>query len=140
MEHYRTTTRASLYAFLQAQQTAAGLRQVYKARPPDFGSCPCAYVGGMPEPSIRHTQGIRIRQMEPNIVIVDELSDNEETAARLDFATDILMNALSAAPHVVEPNTVTEPTRVDTAELDVGGVMYAANVIVLPTEKQEGLP
>ncbi len=129
---FRSDVRTAMYGLLTTFNTAqSGLRQVYKARPPDFGSCPCAYVGGITEPSILHDSGTRQRNLEANIVLVDELSDNEEAASRLDVLTDALLDALTAAPHAVSGLTVTQPIRIDTAELDVGGVFYTANVIVV---------
>jgi hypothetical protein len=136
---FRVDTRTALYALLQTFNSAqAGLRQVYKARPPDFGSCPCAYVGGITEPQIRHDSGTRQRTIEANVVLVDELTDNEESAGRLDLLTDALLDALTAAPHAAGAQTVISPVRIDTAELDVGGVFYAANVIVVSGLVLEG--
>lgn len=129
---FRSDVRTAMYALLGTFQVAnPTLLQTYKARPPDFGSCPCAYVGGITEPQILHDSGTRQRNIEANIVLVDELSDNEETAGRLDVLTDALIDALTAAPHAVSGYSVTQPIRVDTAELDVGGTFYAANVIVV---------
>lgn len=136
---FRNDTRTALYSLLQTFNTAqSGLQQVYKARPPDFGACPCAYVGGITEPSIPHDSGTRQRNLEANVVLVDELTDNEETAGRLDVLTDALLDALTAAPHAVSGYSVITPVRIDTAELDVGGVFYAANVIVVSGLIMEG--
>jgi hypothetical protein len=100
--------------------------------------CPCAYVGGITEPRIVHTSGVRQRDLELNIVVVDELQDNEETSGRIDVLTDALLDALTAAPHAVSALTVQQPVRVEAGELDVGGVIYAANVIVVSASIQEG--
>jgi hypothetical protein len=137
---FRADARTSLHTLLDTFKTnnATLIRQVYKARPPDFGSCPCAYVGGITEPRIVHTSGVRQRDLELNIVVVDELQDNEETSGRIDVLTDALLDALTAAPHAVSALTVQQPVRVEAGELDVGGVIYAANVIVVSASIQEG--
>jgi hypothetical protein len=136
---FRTDSRAAFYALLGTFNAAQSeLRQVYKARPPDFGACPCAYVGGITEPVISFDSGTYTRHLEVNLVLVDELADNEETAGRLDVLTDALFDVLQVSPHVIDGYSVTQPLRIDTAELNVGGVTYAANVIVVSAFKQDG--
>lgn len=136
---FRADVRDQLYALLVTFNTEqTGLAQVYAARPPDFTSTPCAFVGGISEPRILHTQGIRQRDVAAQLVLVDALSDNVETSNRLDDLTDSLIDKLTANYGQIAANTVQAPTRVDATELDVGGVPYAAIVITVTSQIQEG--
>lgn len=139
MSTIRAQTRANLKVFLDDFKAAQPtLLQTYRNRPASFGSTPCAYVGGISEPRILHTAGIRQRDIEASLVLVDTLTDNEETADRLDVLVDALIDALTAQPHVVDPETVQAPTRVEPVELDAGGVPYAAVVVTALVQAQEG--
>ena len=136
---FRADVRDQLYALLGTFNTAqAGLVQVYAARPPDFTSTPAAYVGGIREPRILHDAGVRQRDVECDLVLVDVLSDNAETSNRLDDLTDALIDLLTLNYGQIAANTVQAPTRVDATELDVGGVPYAAIVITVTSQIQQG--
>lgn len=136
---FRADVRDQLYALLVTfNGEQSSLQQVYAARPPDFTSTPAAFVGGIGEPRILHTQGIRQRDIEAQLVLVDMLTDNAETANRLDDLVDSLIDKLTNNPGQIAANTVQAPTRVDATELDVGGVPYAAVVITVTSQIQQG--
>ena len=136
---FRADVRDQLHALLVTFNTEqSSLQQVYAARPPDFTATPCAFVGGISEPRILHTAGVRQRDVEAQLILVDTISDNVETANVLDDLTDALIDKLTDNPGQIATNTVQAPTRVDVTELDVGGVPYAAVVITVTSQIQQG--
>lgn len=143
MIQFRTATRAALATalaeFKTANSTPPGkLRQVHRARPAAFGALPCIYIAGMTDTRIQHTAGLRQRDVQTTLVLVDEISDNEEVVARLDALADALIDFLSARPHILGDDTIAAPTRGEQTELDLSGVRYAAVVVTLLGQVQEG--
>ena len=134
----RSDTRTDLHTWLGVFQAAnSGLRQVRRARPANFNELPLAYVGGIRE-RLAHDPGTRRRDMEADIVFVDMVTDNEEAVDRLDDLADAAVDALTAAPHAVTNAGFLEPARSESAELDVGGVPYAAVVVTVRVYQEVG--
>lgn len=114
--------------------------RVYPRRPPGFtGDLPAIYVGTHNE-NIRHTAGLRIRTMEPQLVLVGKPTGSEtEISDEMDTLVDEFLDYLTAHPHAISSNTVTSPTSVRDVELELDDVIYPAAVITLgETIAQEG--
>lgn len=143
MIQFRTVARAALATALAEFKTANStppnkLRQVHRARPTAFGALPCVYIAGITDVRIQHTAGLRMRNIQTTLVLVDEISDNEEVVARLDALADALIDFFSARPHALMADSIVAPTRGEQTELDLSGVRYAAVVVTLLGEIQEG--
>lgn len=143
MIQFRTVARAALVTALTAFKSENStppnkLRQVYRARPAAFGAMPCLYIGGITDVRIQHTAGLRQRDIQTTLVLVDEISDNEEVVDRLDALADALIDYFSARPHALSDDSLVAPTRGEQTELDVSGVRYAVVVITLLGQIQEG--
>lgn len=111
------------------------LPAVHPARPAAFNATPCCFVGSRDE-TVAHTGGVRQRVMEATVVLVTSITDNAQNAAIRDALIDELMDALTANPQVI-PGMLIEQTRVETSEIDSGGVPYAADVITCSASIQE---
>jgi hypothetical protein len=136
---FRADTRVGLKALADAfKDDTDGLVQTYRNRPEDFAATPCLYVGGISEPRIVHTSGVRQRDLQVSTVLVDELSDNEETADRLDILADAWIDYLTANPRSISGDTLQTPVRSESVELSIGGVMYAAVEVTVLCQIQEG--
>lgn len=138
---WRVDLRAALWTLVQAFHVAHSttLRQVHKARPPDFAALPCLYIGGINSPRITHDAGTRVFDGTlVDLVLIDEISDSIEVADRLDALTDLLVDYLTANPHAVSGLTLVEPVRQTSTEVEVGGVPYAASVVTISAFMQEG--
>jgi hypothetical protein len=131
---FRTVARRRVVAFLETFKVGHQdtLRQVHRARPAAFGALPAAFVVGLTEPRIEHLgYGIRQRDLEVQIALVSELSDNEMTVEALDALADDLVDALSADPHLLGDNTEQSPKRAASLEFELGGVFYPAVIVTL---------
>lgn len=87
---------------LEAFSTAnpSYLRRVYRARPAGSPDVPYAYIDLVTE-TIPYTQGTKTRTFEGlSFVIVDKISDNAETALRMDITVDALVTWLSTRPQL----------------------------------------
>lgn len=125
---FRVDTRREMTAMgnaFKATLATGDLEQVYANRPPDFSDTPCLYIGGIEE-VIRLGAGIRQRDLSVTTVLVDELTDNEETAYRLDALADAWLDYLTDNPHGIAAVTLLTPQRMAAPELSVGGVFYAS--------------
>jgi len=108
------------------------LLKAYKRRPTGFtGDLPCVYVGSHNE-SIRHDMGLRIRTMEPQLVLVGNPTGSEaEIADEMDTLVDYFLDYVTVHPHAISSNTVTSVTNIRDVELQVDDVVYPAAVLTL---------
>ena len=116
------------------------LLRVYHRRPLGFtGDLPAMFVGTHNE-NIRHTGGLRIRTMEPQIVLVgNPTGSEEEVADEMDTLVDTFLDYLTVHPHAISSNTVMSPSQIRDVELEMDNVTYPAAVITLgETIAQEG--
>src|SRR5687767_5753174 len=101
------------------------LLRVYKRRPTGFTpDLPAMYVGSKNE-NIRHTGGLRIRTMEPQLVLVgNPTGAPEEIADEVDTLVDYFLDYVTEHPHAISSNTVTSVTNIRDVELEVDDVIY----------------
>lgn len=124
---FRADVVAGLTSVLQAFQTANPtlLRAVFPARPSRYtGDMPFAYIETRNE-SVTHDSGTRTRTMTPSVVVVDQLTDNEETMARFDALVDLLMDHFTANPQLT-PVTIWSALTVTDDYEEVGDRVFAA--------------
>lgn len=137
----RSVARTNVYALLEEFKAAheGDLRQVHRKRPAAFGALPAAFVMRVREPRIEHTgYGLRQRDVEVQIALVDLITDNADVAGRLDALADDLVDWLSARPHLLDDDaSETSPRGTDEAELELGGVFYAATIVTLLARVEE---
>lgn len=100
------------------------------ARPASANGVPMVYVGDT-RVRIQHDMGLRMWDGEQDIVLVDTVSDNQETMTRLATLADIVVDAFTADPHALGANTVSEPTVVGWIPLTFGSTEYEAVVITV---------
>lgn len=124
----RTLAYGVVYTYSQSNPTV--ITHVFKTRPAGFGDLPAAYVGDI-RTSFNHTAGTRMWTAEVDVVIVDNITDNEEAMARLDISAMALVDAFSDQPHAFGSNTVAEPRGVSQTTDEVNGVPYEARVITV---------
>jgi hypothetical protein len=116
------------------------LLRVYHRRPLGFtGDLPAIYVGSHNE-TIRHSAGLRIRTMEPQLVIVgNPTGEPDEIADEMDTLVDSFLDYVTTHPHAISSNTVTGVTTIRDVELEIDEVTYPAAVLTLgETIAQEG--
>lgn len=116
------------------------LLRVYKRRPTGFTpDLPAMYIGSRNE-AIRHTGGLRIRTMEPQLVLVgNPTGAPDEIADEVDTLVDYFLDYVTVHPHAISSNTVTQVTTIRDVELEVDDVIYPAAVLTLgETIAQEG--
>ena len=108
------------------------LLKAYKRRPLGFtGDLPCVYVGSHNE-TIQHQAGLRIRTMEPQLVLVcNPTGSEEEIADEVDTLVDSFLDYITLHPHAISSNTVTGVTNIRDVELEVDDVVYPAAVLTL---------
>lgn len=96
---FRTDIVGGIEAVLLAFRTAHPtlLLGVHRARPESFPDLPAAYISNRPE-AITHYQGTRTRTMQPSVVVVRRITDNEEAMAAFDTLVDLLVDAFTAVP------------------------------------------
>lgn len=134
---FRNDAVAAITGLLTTFQAANPtlLRSVNRRRPGKFGETPLAYIGERAE-SLTHDSGTRTRTFAIPVVVVDVLSDNIETAGRLDLLVDLLVDVFTANPHAVA-NCLIEPVSVNDLEVEAG-VPYAAIQIAIRGIVMEG--
>jgi len=108
------------------------LLRVYPRRPQGFtGDLPAVYVGSHNE-AITHGQGLRVRVMEPQLVLVgNPAGAPEEIADEMDTLVDTFLDYITLHPHAVSSNTVTSVTQIRDVELELDDVVYPAAVLTL---------
>lgn len=100
---FRSDIVAGMLTMVQAFITAnpTQLKTVVRVRPMSLtGEFPRAYLDLRTE-SITHANGIRTRTMSPSVVVVDQLTSNDETLDRLDDLVDLLVDWFTGYPHIV---------------------------------------
>lgn len=129
---FRSDVRDGLYGLLTGFQSANPtlLHSAYRSRPGSFSDKWVAYVGSLSEPVITHTQGIRRRQMSPQVVLVGKMSEpSSETAVSLDDIVDAFLDYCTARPHAISTGTVIAPTSTEDVELEAEGTFYPAVIV-----------
>lgn len=119
--------------------TAAGndkLNQIYRARPASFKP-PTIFVGSFRE-TIIHTMGVRTRQARDQIVLLQGVYDNAETADRQDKLVDAFMDWLTEHYDPAGTNTVTEAVEAEDAEIDIKGIVYFGTIFTITSDIGEG--
>lgn len=106
------------------------IRHVWKARPAGLSDLPACFIGDI-RTTLQHTAGTRIWVAEVDVVLVDNVSDNEETMARLDISAMALVDAFTDQPHAFGDNTVAEPASVQSTTVDVNGTNFEARVVTV---------
>ena len=126
---FRTDVADGLMTILGAFQAAHGdlLRTYFRARPTSMvNDQPYAYINNRKE-VIRHTQGTRIRTMNPEIIVVSSLVDPTTTASEFDELVDLLVDHFTDYPHVTTGTVWDDMTVVDDLEeLPDGSYRYSA--------------
>src|ERR1041385_6426197 len=108
------------------------LLRVYPRRKQGFtGDLPAVYVGSKNE-AIEHSAGLRVRTMEPQLVLVgNPAGAPEEIADEMDTLVDTFLDYLTTHPHAISSNTVTSVTGIRDVELELDDVVYPAAVLTL---------
>lgn len=108
------------------------LLRVYKRRPTGFTpDLPAMYIGSRNE-AISHSAGLRIRTMEPQLVLVgNPTGAPDEIADEVDTLVDYFLDYVTVHPHAISSNTVTSVTTIRDVELEVDDVVYPAAVLTL---------
>jgi hypothetical protein len=116
--------------FSQVQTAAPDLlARYYRARPEAFSQFPCVYIDRRPE-TIMHDSGTRNRNMSPSIVMIDQITENQETEDRIDQLVDVMIDALTANPQLAEGTIWSRMTLADESA-EVGDFLYMAVRITL---------
>lgn len=138
---FRTDFRAGLLTILQGVQTAhQGLLSAVDDFPPESFATPHAFVAkGMPE-RLTHSASTRQRVLTARIVVVAKLLSNDQVTSETDVLVDLIVDAVTAAPHSASGSTLIEPVGVeDGPEIPTSdGIVYSAVTIVVEGSVQEG--
>jgi hypothetical protein len=100
---FRAGITAGLKTILDDFKAAHGdlLVATFRTRPESFDKdTPFAFVERWAE-SIHHDPGIRFRTATPAIIYVDRLTLNDETVARRDTLVDLMVDHITAYPHIM---------------------------------------
>ena len=119
---FRSDVADRLVTVLTAYQTAHPtlLKRVYRARPAGSPDVPYAFIGDRSE-SITHTQGTRTRIVDGlSFVVVDKISDNAETAQRMDTLVDGLVEHLTSYPQLGATDSIWSRLRVTDEDYPFG--------------------
>jgi hypothetical protein len=116
------------------------LRAVYTSRPASIGETPVAFIGPRNE-QIEHSMSVQTRTFVGlTLVLVDVITDNQESADRMDDLVDAIVDVIASNPRAVPSLGVLAATGVEDVELDYGTTVYRASVINLSgTFAKEGL-
>ena len=107
------------------------IRQTYRARPATFNP-PLAYVGPFNEPTILHEFGNRqTRSMRGQLVIVEGVYENAETADKLDVLADALLTFLAGEHARADATKLLEPISSEDVDLSIGETTYAATIVTV---------
>lgn len=128
ISNVRDSTKTKLDAIQVANPLL--LDHTASARPGAFGGVPMAYVGDT-RMTLVHGSGIRRWSGEQDVVLVDMISDNEETMVCLAALADIVVDAFSDDAHAMGANTVSEPTTVGWIPQPISSTEYEAVVITV---------
>lgn len=99
---FRADTVAGLLSILNdfISSNPTLLRRAFSARPASWTTdTPVAWVETRGE-TVAHDSGLRMRTLQPQVVVLDRLTDNVETMDRMDVLVDTLLDAFSANPHI----------------------------------------
>ena len=123
---FRTDTVTGIEAVLTTFRTANPtlLLGVHRARPESFPDLPAAYISNRPE-SITHDSGTRTRTMQPSVVVVRRITDNEEAMAAFDTLVDLLVDAFTAVPQFAA-GTIWDQLAVTDEDAPFGDYDFAA--------------
>lgn len=86
----------------------------HRSKPAAFGDLPCSYLDLRPE-TITHSAGVRVRTMQPSVVVVTKLTDNGETTDLHDILCDELVDWFTGYPHIIAGTVWDEMTVADEA-------------------------
>ena len=126
---FRTALAGILDDFRLANPTL--LRQTYRARPASF-SPPLAYVGIFSEPTIEHEFGNRqSRSLRGQLVIVQGVYENAETADKLDVLADLLLTYLATQASRADATKLLEPISAEDVDLAIAETVYAATIVTV---------
>lgn len=132
MSTFLVDFRAALAGILSDFQAANPLllRQTHRARPGTFNP-PMAYVGLFNEPTIEHEFGNRQNRPEirGQLVLVQGVYENAETADRLDTLTDLLLTYLPGQHARVSGSTLLEAFGHEYVDLSIAETVYAAVIV-----------
>lgn len=107
------------------------IRQTYRARPATFNP-PLAYVGIFTEPTIEHEFGNRqTRSLRGQLVIVQGVYENAETADKLDLLADALITYLAGQHARADATKLLEPISSEDVDLSIGEATYAATIVTV---------
>lgn len=115
---FATDLAAALLAICEDQKTATPntLRMVHPSRPRSYKEVPCAVVlTDMPE-AITYDSGNRTRALAPTVTLVDDYTDNHQTALRLNTLRDLLVDRFTAEIQHI-PNTILQLNTIEPAEI-----------------------
>lgn len=95
---FRQDVVADTLAFLNtfASSNPTLLARAYPQRPESFADLPCAFIDIRSE-LVTFDSGLWNRQMDMGFVLVDKLTSNAETVARMDVVVDAMCQALNDA-------------------------------------------
>lgn len=129
---WRTTLRTNAKQKVQdyADANPTLLLAVYRSRPASFTTVPCAYIGAIRMQHL-HTSGVRQTTAEVDVVLISSVVDNIEAEQDQDTVADALVEDFTDDPHVFGSNTIGEPVRSETLDVDVGDVSYHGTVITI---------
>lgn len=139
---FRVDFRAGLKSILDTVQAANPtlLLHVYNY-PPESYNTPCAYVEKAIPETADHMSGVRQRVLRGQIVIVNKLISNAQTTSEQDVLVDLIVDAITAAPHAASGSTLVEYDGVTEVPIaDPNGGQYSGAVIAVKGAIAEGRP
>jgi hypothetical protein len=134
----RDNAVTTLQAFAVANSTLVD--RVYRSRPQGLAERKAVFVGGIRE-DLALDSGTISRDTLVDIVASHHLADNAETTDNIEEVADALIDWLSAntRAHAFGANTVQNPVRSESVELDEGnGIIVPAVVITCRARLMEG--
>ena len=130
---WRSQVRDNAVTTLQAFATANSslMDRVYRARPSSLAEQKAVFVGGIAEDTTLDSGTIG-RTTSVDFVAPVHLSDNAESTDRLEELADALVDWLSAnaRAHALGSNTLSEPIRSASVELDDGNGIIVPGVAI----------
>lgn len=108
--------------------------------PPESYHTPCAYIEKAVPETIVHSQQLRFRVLQMNVVVVNKLVSNDQATGEQDVLVDLLVDAFTTNHSAAVANSLMEPVRVvhDTEITDANGTKYAAAIVTIQGQIQEG--
>lgn len=128
---------SALTSFQLANPTL--LKGVASARPANLAKLdkPGAWVDSADE-TILHSAGVRTRSITGQVMVVIQTPANNESSAAGDVIVDGLIDAFTAAYHVVDGSSEVVPVSVAEVPLDADGGHYLGELITFRITKAEG--